>query len=134
MKQVLWMGVAGVVGFGLIGVTPVSAAPDSRPNPDSKLLQFEDWRTAAELGGTALRLLPPEGIRPENQPARRGEKAPVYRVYPLRNGVCQIAGQHAFHEGNPDETDDCALYLWLILGGAQPMLVDSGLIGALPTR
>jgi len=25
-----------------------------------------------------------------------------YRIYPLRNGVCQIAGHHAFHGGKGD--------------------------------
>jgi len=54
-------------------------------------------------------------------------KAPAYRIYPLRNGVCQIAGNHAFHGGNNAETYDYALYLWLILGGDKPMLVDAGL-------
>jgi glyoxylase-like metal-dependent hydrolase (beta-lactamase superfamily II) len=52
---------------------------------------------------------------------------PAYRIYPLRNGQCQIAGHHAFHGGNETETYDYALYLWLILGGDKPMLVDAGL-------
>jgi glyoxylase-like metal-dependent hydrolase (beta-lactamase superfamily II) len=52
---------------------------------------------------------------------------PAYRIYPLRNGVCQIAGHHAFHGGKEAETYDYALYLWLILGGDKPMLVDAGL-------
>lgn len=60
-----------------------------------------------------------------NQPS--SGKAPIYRIYPLRNGVCQIAGNHAFHGGNNAETYDYALYLWLILGGDKPMLVDAGL-------
>jgi len=51
----------------------------------------------------------------------------MYRIYPLRNGVCKIAGNHAFHEGNNDETYDFALYIWLILGGDKPMLVDAGI-------
>ncbi len=50
-----------------------------------------------------------------------------YRIYPLRNGVCKIAGNHAFHGGNNDETYDFALYIWLILGGDKPMLVDAGI-------
>jgi glyoxylase-like metal-dependent hydrolase (beta-lactamase superfamily II) len=52
-----------------------------------------------------------------------------YRIYPLRNGVCKIAGNHAFHEGNNEETYDFALYIWLILGGDKPMLVDAGISG-----
>jgi glyoxylase-like metal-dependent hydrolase (beta-lactamase superfamily II) len=52
---------------------------------------------------------------------------PTYRIYPLRNGVCKIAGNHAFHGGNNDETYDFALYIWLILGGDEPMLVDAGI-------
>jgi glyoxylase-like metal-dependent hydrolase (beta-lactamase superfamily II) len=50
-----------------------------------------------------------------------------YRIYPLRNGVCKIAGNHAFHEGNNGQTYDFALYIWLILGGDKPMLVDAGI-------
>ncbi|MCX5639004.1 MAG: hypothetical protein NTX52_15115 [Planctomycetota bacterium] len=52
---------------------------------------------------------------------------PVYRMYPLRNGTYKIAGNHAFHKGDPAETYDFALYVWLILGGEKPMLVDAGL-------
>jgi N-acyl homoserine lactone hydrolase len=55
------------------------------------------------------------------------KNVPTYRIYPLRNGVCKIAGNHAFYNGNPDETYDFALYLWLILGGDSPILVDAGL-------
>jgi len=53
--------------------------------------------------------------------------APMYRIYPLRNGVCKIAGNHAFHGGDNAETYDYALYIWLILGGEKPALVDAGL-------
>jgi glyoxylase-like metal-dependent hydrolase (beta-lactamase superfamily II) len=52
---------------------------------------------------------------------------PTYRIYPLRNGVCKIAGHHAFSGGDEAETYDYALYIWLILGGDKPMLVDAGL-------
>jgi len=51
----------------------------------------------------------------------------VYRIYPLRNGICKIAGNHTFHKGNSTETYDFALYIWLILGGDTPILVDAGL-------
>jgi glyoxylase-like metal-dependent hydrolase (beta-lactamase superfamily II) len=54
-------------------------------------------------------------------------KAPTYRIYPLRNGVCKLAGNHAFYGGNNAETYGYALYLWLILGGDKPILVDAGL-------
>ena len=50
-----------------------------------------------------------------------------YRIYPLRNGVCKIAGNHAFHGGNNEETYDFALYIWLILGGDKPILIDAGI-------
>jgi len=53
--------------------------------------------------------------------------SPVYRIYPLRNGTCKIAGNHAFYKGNNAETYDYALYMWLILGGDKPILVDAGL-------
>lgn len=52
---------------------------------------------------------------------------PTYRIYPLRNGVCKIAGNHAFHGGDAAETYDFALYIWLVLGGDKPILVDAGL-------
>jgi glyoxylase-like metal-dependent hydrolase (beta-lactamase superfamily II) len=45
----------------------------------------------------------------------------------LRNGVCKIAGNHAFHGGDNGETYDYALYMWLILGGEKPIMVDAGL-------
>lgn len=67
-------------------------------------------------------------LAPASVPAANAAaKAPNYRIYPLRNGVCQIAGNHAFHEGNNAETYDYALFIWLILGGEKPMLVDAGL-------
>lgn len=54
-------------------------------------------------------------------------KPPSYRIYPLRNGVCKIAGNHAYYGGDNSETYDFALYIWLILGGDKPILVDAGL-------
>ncbi len=51
----------------------------------------------------------------------------TYRIYPLRNGVCKLAGNHAFYGGDNAQTFDYALYLWLILGGDKPILVDAGL-------
>ena len=56
-----------------------------------------------------------------------GRASPAYRIYALRNGVCKIAGNHAFHGGDPAETYDFALHIWLILGGEKPILVDAGL-------
>lgn len=57
----------------------------------------------------------------------KSRTAPAYRVYSLRNGVCKIAGNHAFHGGDNAETYDYALYVWLILGGDKPIMVDAGL-------
>jgi glyoxylase-like metal-dependent hydrolase (beta-lactamase superfamily II) len=45
----------------------------------------------------------------------------------LRNGICKIAGNHAFHGGDNTKTYDFALYIWLILGGDKPILIDAGL-------
>jgi N-acyl homoserine lactone hydrolase len=59
--------------------------------------------------------------------AARETKAPTYRIYPLRNGVCKLAGNHTFQGGDNVETYGYALYLWLILGGDKPILVDAGL-------
>ncbi len=56
-----------------------------------------------------------------------GTGAPTYRIYPLRNGMLKIGGHHAFLGGNEEETFDYALYVFLILGGERPMLVDAGL-------
>ena len=67
-----------------------------------------------------------EAQRASTRPARSVE-APTYRIYPLRNGVCKIAGHHAFYGGDETETYDYALYIWLILGGDKPILVDAGL-------
>lgn len=52
---------------------------------------------------------------------------PTYRIYPLRNGICKIAGNHTFYGGNNDETYVFALYVWLILGGDSPILLNTGL-------
>lgn len=52
---------------------------------------------------------------------------PQYRVYPLRNGYCAVAGNHAFAGGEESETYGYALYVWLILGGEKPIVVDAGL-------
>ncbi len=61
------------------------------------------------------------------KPAAAAPGPPAYRIYPLRNGVCKIAGHHAFYQGDAAKTFDYALYLWLILGGEKPVLVDAGL-------
>ncbi len=50
-----------------------------------------------------------------------------YKIYPLKNGECMIAGNHAFYKGNRDERDPFVLWMWLIKGGETPMLVDAGL-------
>lgn len=51
----------------------------------------------------------------------------TYTIHPLPNGRCVIAGHHAFHGGDPGRRYDYGLYLWLILGGEKPVLVDTGL-------
>jgi glyoxylase-like metal-dependent hydrolase (beta-lactamase superfamily II) len=57
----------------------------------------------------------------------RGTEGQTYRIYPLRNGSCKVAGDDAFEGGKESETYEYALYVWLILGGDKPMLVDAGL-------
>ena len=64
--------------------------------------------------------------KPASRAATR-QTLPKYRIYPLLNGRCKIAGNHAFYKGNNAETYDFALYIWLILGGDKPILVDAGL-------
>ncbi|NLE59192.1 MAG: hypothetical protein GX616_12585, partial [Planctomycetes bacterium] len=56
-----------------------------------------------------------------------GKGVPKYRIYPLRNGRCEIAGNDAFEGGDPAKSCEYVLYAWLILGGEKPMLVDAGL-------
>jgi len=60
-------------------------------------------------------------VTPASQ-ATRQDKLPAYRIYPLLNGMCTIAGNHAFHGGDNAQTYDYALYIWLILGGEKPIL------------
>lgn len=82
------------------------------------------WPVTAALGQQA----PPQpATQTESAPGSRATRLPVYRIYPLRNGVCAIAGHHAFDGGDPAETYPYALYVWLVLGGDRPMLVDAGL-------
>lgn len=52
---------------------------------------------------------------------------PHYTIHPLVNGRCVIAGHHAFAGGDPEESYDYGLFVWLVLGGEKPILVDSGL-------
>ncbi|MHC4640165.1 MAG: N-acyl homoserine lactonase family protein [Planctomycetota bacterium] len=59
--------------------------------------------------------------------AAKQEQSPCYRIYPLRNGICKIAGNHAYYEGDNAETYGFALYIWLVLGGDKPILIDAGL-------
>ncbi len=66
-------------------------------------------------------------VSPLTATAESPESRPQYRIYPLRNGVCKIAGDHAYYGGDNAETYDFALYIWLILGGDKPILVDAGL-------
>jgi len=73
-------------------------------------------------GTRAAAAVPPALSRDSKAPT-----TPAYRIYPLANGTCQIAGHHAFHGGNEAETYDYALCLWLVLGGEKPILVDAGL-------
>ncbi len=70
---------------------------------------------------TAAMMFVPVAVRAQQA------QTPTYRIYPLRNGVCKLAGNHAFHGGDNAETYGYALYLWLILGGDKPILVDAGL-------
>ncbi|MGQ9650651.1 MAG: N-acyl homoserine lactonase family protein [Phycisphaerae bacterium] len=56
-----------------------------------------------------------------------GKSIPKYRIYPLRNGRCEIAGHDAFEGGDPGQSHEYVLYVWLILGGDKPILVDAGL-------
>lgn len=68
---------------------------------------------------------------PATQPTVGASQAhthvPKYRIYPLRNGRCEISGKDAFEGGDPDKSYEYVLYAWLILGGDKPMLVDAGL-------
>lgn len=52
---------------------------------------------------------------------------PDYVIHPLKNGRCLIAGHHAFEGGDPEEGYEYGLFVWLILGGEKPILVDTGL-------
>ncbi|MGE5293578.1 MAG: N-acyl homoserine lactonase family protein [Solirubrobacterales bacterium] len=74
-----------------------------------------------------LAVMPLRGSTEDEPRPRSSGNAPVYRIYPLRNGICKLAGNHAFYGGDNAETYDYALYLWLILGGDKPILVDAGL-------
>jgi glyoxylase-like metal-dependent hydrolase (beta-lactamase superfamily II) len=69
---------------------------------------------------------------PATRPAanRRGPipGKPVYRMYPLRNGTCAVTDRHAFVGGTTDKAYEYELYVWLVLGGPKPILVDAGLV------
>jgi glyoxylase-like metal-dependent hydrolase (beta-lactamase superfamily II) len=84
-------------------------------------VQAMTWRATCAPADWQLAAASPPALAAERRPP------PAYRIYPLRNGVCKIAGPHAFHGGQAGETYDYALCLWLILGGDKPILVDAGL-------
>lgn len=48
-------------------------------------------------------------------------------IHPLLNGRCAVNGRDAFEDGDPGRICPYALYLWLLIGGDHPVLVDSGL-------
>ncbi len=72
------------------------------------------------LGLMSLAAVPLGAAEPSGSP-------PQYRIYPLRNGVCKVAGHHAFFGGDPKEVYGFSLYIWLVLGGEKPMLVEAGI-------
>ena len=51
----------------------------------------------------------------------------TYTVQALRNGICTVAGHHAYFEGDPAARYPFLLLVWLIEGPGGPMLVDTGL-------
>ena len=60
--------------------------------------------------------------------AEKDKATPQYRIYPLRNGVAEVKGEYAFYDNADDPNNyDYALYIWLILGGDKPILIDCGL-------
>ena len=50
-----------------------------------------------------------------------------YTIRPLLNGICQVAGHHAYYKGDPDARYPFLLLVWLVEGPRGPMLVDTGL-------
>ncbi|MGQ9590230.1 MAG: N-acyl homoserine lactonase family protein [Planctomycetota bacterium] len=86
---------------------------------------------AARTGRSALcafRLLLALVVAAAGTPERAALGGPTYRIYPLRNGACKVKGRYAFarNEGDPKDYE-YALYVWLVLGGERPILVDAGL-------
>ena len=51
----------------------------------------------------------------------------TYKIYPLKNGACTIPGRYAFDGGDESEIFPYSLYVWLVIGGERPILVDAGL-------
>ena len=51
----------------------------------------------------------------------------TYTIRPLLNGTCQVAGHHAYYQGDPEARHTFLLLVWLIEGPQGPMLVDTGL-------
>lgn len=66
--------------------------------------------------------------RPASQPTTAPDAGPLYRMYPLPNGRTSIREKHAFYGADGDKPYDYQLYVWLILGGPKPILVDAGLV------
>lgn len=49
-----------------------------------------------------------------------------YTIRAFRTGQLVLRGNHAFEGGDPEAGVPYAMYVWLILGGPQPILVDTG--------
>jgi len=61
------------------------------------------------LGILAVLVLPSVGVSAD---AGATASTPEYRIYPLRNGTCQIAGNHAFHGGSDPKSRHKAIAGW----------------------
>ncbi len=49
-----------------------------------------------------------------------------YEILALKNGECKVINSVVFQGGNAKETSLFYLYIWLILGGKKPILIDTG--------
>jgi len=50
----------------------------------------------------------------------------MYKILGFRTGECTLPGRHVFKDHDPDGEYKFYMYVWVLLGGERPILIDTG--------